>query len=496
MTTLLTTSLPYVNAAPHLGHALELVQGDVLARPRRLSGEALAFASGTDDNSLKNVRAAEARGVPVADFVVETSASFVALASRLGVHFDHFVHTGRDAEHTARVHALWQRLAERGDLYRSAYRGLYCVGCEQFYVESELDAGLCREHGTPPEVVEEENWFFRLSRHAEALERIIEADALLIRPLSRKNEVLRFIRGGLADFSVSRSVARARGWGVPVPGDPAQVVFVWLDALCGYLAGWADRERRTHLIGKGILRFHAVYWPALLLSAGLPLPDEVLVHGYVTVDRKKIGKSLGNGICPVALLDAHGEDAVRWYLLRHIHTTEDSDVAVERIVAAHDADLADPIGNLVSRVIALAKGSVPEPREPGPLENELREVALAARRDHERGFDEFAFHDAARAVLDLAAATNRYLERTEPWRLARDPARAREHATALYSALEAIRFVSVLLAPLLPDASRRIRERLGLPPVASLTAEARWGLTTTDPLLRSGPPLFPKQRAR
>jgi methionyl-tRNA synthetase len=493
MNTLLTSSLPYVNAAPHLGHALELLQVDALARFRRLSGEALTLGSGTDDNSLKNVRAAEARGAPVADFVEETSARFVELAARLDVRFDHFVHTGSDAEHVARVHAVWRSVERRGDLYRSRYQGKYCVGCEQFYVEAELEAGLCREHGTAPEIVEEENWFFRLSRYQHEIERLIVSDALHIRPVSRKNEVLSFVRAGLRDFSVSRSVSRARGWGIPVPGDPAQVIFVWFDALVGYLAGWESKQRRTHLLGKGILRFHAVYWPAILLSAGLPLPDEILVHGYVTVDKKKIGKSLGNGVCPVALLDAHGEDAVRWFLLRHVHTTEDSDFSVERLLAAHDADLADSIGNLVSRVIALANGSVPESDTPGVLEAELRDTALRARAEHERGFSELAFHDAARAVLELATATNRYLDRTQPWKLAKDPARVSEHARVIHHALEAIRFISVLLAPLLPIASARIRERLGLGAVASLADEAVWGLGKPGSVLEKGPPLFPKR---
>lgn len=493
MNSLLTATLPYVNAAPHLGHALELVELDALARFRRLSGEALTLGSGTDDNSLKNVRAAEARGAPVAEFVKETSARFVELATRLGIRFDHFVHTGRDPDHVARVHDIWHRADARGDLYRSSYRGLYCVGCEAFYAEAELEAGLCREHGIPPEVVEEENWFFRLSRYQVELERLIATDQVKIRPVSRKHEVLAFVRSGLRDFSVSRSVARARGWGIPVPGDPAQVIFVWFDALIGYLAGWESKQRRTHLLGKGILRFHAVYWPAILLSAGLPLPDEILVHGYVTVDKKKIGKSLGNGVCPVALLDAHGEDALRWFLLRHIHTTEDSDFSVERLLAAHDADLADPIGNLVSRVIALANGSVPDSGTPGVLEDELRDTALSARAVHEKGFSELAFHDSARAVVELASATNRYLDRTQPWKLAKDPGCTSEHARVIHHALEAIRFISALLAPLLPSASTRIRERLGLTPVASLTDEAVWGLGKPGSVLEKGPPLFPKR---
>ncbi|MFE9425058.1 methionine--tRNA ligase [Kitasatospora sp. NPDC006697] len=300
----LTTTLPYVNARPHLGFALELVQADVLARHRRSRGEQVRLLGGTDENSLKNVLAAAAAGVPVADLVARNAAAFEALALPLEVDLDDFLRTSRDPRHAPGVAELWRRCAAAGDLYPRDYRGRYCVGCEQFYQPAELPDGRCPEHGTEPETVAERNWFFRLSRHTERLRAEITEGRLRIDPPARRNEVLALLDVGLPDFSVSRSRERARGWGIPVPGDDSQVVYVWWDGLAGYLTAlgldspgferwWRGSDRRTQFCGKGVLRFHAVYWPAILLSAGLPLPTEVVVHDYLTVEGRKISKSAG-----------------------------------------------------------------------------------------------------------------------------------------------------------------------------------------------------------
>src|SRR4051812_13372536 len=286
-----TTAIPYVNGDPHLGHALELVQADVLARHRRLRGDAVRLQSGTDDNALKNVDAAAAAGAPVADYVREQGDRFAALAGPLRLAFDDFLRTGSDPRHRPGVERLWRACAAAGDLYERDYEGLYCSGCEAF-----VD-GTCREHADPPERVVERNWFFRLSRHRDALLDALESGRLRIEPEHRRNEVLALVRGGLDDFSVSRPRERARGWGIPVPGDPEQVVYVWFDAPAncvtplagaGLEGGWRGSDERTHVIGKGILRFHAVYWPAILRSAGEPLPTSILVHEYLTVDGAKI----------------------------------------------------------------------------------------------------------------------------------------------------------------------------------------------------------------
>jgi methionyl-tRNA synthetase len=303
-----STTIPYVNSRAHVGHALELVQADVLARHHRRIGDEVRLQSGTDDNSLKNVLAAAAEGISTRTLVNRNASAFAGLREHLSLSFDDFIRTSSDPRHRPGVERLWRACEASGDLYRKTYEGLYCVGCEQFYTEAELDDGNCPDHGTAPQLVAEENWFFRLSKYAGRLHDEITSGRLRIEPASRRNEVLGFIAGGLADFSVSRSVARARGWGIEVPGDPSQVIYVWWDALGNYITAlnygtdsradrnadyqrwWAGADRRVHVVGKGVLRFHAVYWPAILLSAGEPLPTEIFVHDYLTVNGRKISK--------------------------------------------------------------------------------------------------------------------------------------------------------------------------------------------------------------
>jgi methionyl-tRNA synthetase len=505
-------ALPYVNAPPHLGHALELVQADATARFRRLRGESLRLVSGTDDNSLKNVRAAERAGISVSEFVRGNALRFEQLNRALGVGFDDFVHTGSDRRHSAAVRELWARCVRSGDVYEGSYRGRFCVGCEQFYAPAELADGPCPEHGTFPELVDEKNWFFRLSRYEREIERLIDDDVLRVRPLERKAEVLSFVRGGLADFSISRSKARARGWGIPVPGDPDQVVFVWFDALAGYLSAlgfpgedprfdlhWRKAARRTHLIGKGILRFHAVYWPAILLSAGLLPPSELFVHGYLTVEGKKIGKSLGNAIDPGFVIGDVGVDALRWFLLRHVHPTKDSDFSRARLIEIHDADLADQVGNLVRRVLTLVvrhRGAgVPAPAELDGTDQRLIDAARVAAEQVEHGFDGFAFHEAAAAALSFVSATNRYVDDTEPWRLARLADAGPRLDTVLYQLAEALRFAATLLAPFVPVTSARILDQLGAPLPVSWSEATRWNRLPHGARVALGPPLFPKSRS-
>src|SRR5215469_8384310 len=364
--TYITTTIPYVNGRPHLGHALELVQADVLARYHRSIGEQVRFQSGTDDNSLKNVLAAEAAGVGVQEFVDASAAAFTGLAEPLSLSVDDLIRTSSDPRHKAGVERLWRACADRGDLYRRHYEGLYCVGCEQFYTEAELDDGRCREHGTVPELVCEENWFFRLSRYAGKLRGLIASGAIRVEPAERRNEVLALIDGGLEDFSVSRGTERARGWGIPVPGDPGQVIYVWWDALGNYLTAldyardgenlgrwWTGASRRIHLLGKGVLRFHAVYWPAMLLSAGQAVPTDIVVHGYLTENGRKISKSSGATFDPYVLAGTYGTDAVRWWLLREVPRGADADFTVDRLVSRANDELANGFGNLVNRVVSL-----------------------------------------------------------------------------------------------------------------------------------------------
>jgi methionyl-tRNA synthetase len=492
-----TTAIPYVNARPHLGFALEIVQADVLARHHRRRGEAVRFLTGTDDNSLKNVQAAEAQGVAVRDLVGRNAAAYAALRGPLGLSFDDFIGTSSDPRHRAGVERLWRACRASGDLYRKRYQGWYCVGCEQFWTPAELVEGRCPEHGVEPRLVAEENWFFRLSRYQQRLAGLIESGVLRVEPSSRRNEVLGFIAGGLEDFSVSRSVARSRGWGIGVPDDPGQVVYVWFDALANYITAlgygsdgpdfhdwWTAGDRRVHVIGKGILRFHAVIWPALLLSAGVSLPTDILVHDYLTVEGRKLSKSNGNVIDPVALTERFGTDAVRWWLLREVPRVGDADFTVERLGARSDEDLANGLGNLVNRVVSMVhryrQGRVPSDVPIGVWDSATRsggavpagaERLLAACRRAPGLVDESLeagdFRRATGAVWAIVEEGNRFVEAVRPWDLARaeraDGVPGARLDSALGVLVAACRRLGEELAPFLPDAAARIAAQCGAP---------------------------------
>ncbi|MFD0419963.1 methionine--tRNA ligase [Streptomyces sp. NPDC127108] len=482
-TTYVTTTIPYVNARPHLGFALELVQADVLARHRRHRGDEVRFLTGTDDNSLKNVLAAEAHGVPVRDFVDRNADAFAALRAPLALSFDDFIRTSRDPRHRVGVERLWRRCADSGDLYRKHYEGLYCVGCEQFYTPAELVDGRCAEHGTEPRPVAEENWFFRLSRYADQLHELISSGRLRIEPAVRRNEVLALIESGLHDFSVSRSQTRARGWGIPVPGDPDQVVYVWWDALGNYVTSlgfgtddpaydrwWTGATRRSHLLGKGVVRFHAVYWPAMLLSAGLPLPTDILVHDYLTVDGRKISKSDGTTVDPAELTAEFGTDAVRWWLLREVPRVGDADFTRERLTARANADLAGGLGNLVNRVVTMVHrfrdGRVPERSTVagGAAARGTERLAAVCREvpDHvDDALADFDFRRAAAAVWRVVQEADRCVDGTRPWELAKaeragDRAAGERLDEVLASLVGACRTLADQLGPFLPESAARV----------------------------------------
>ncbi len=496
MHTYITTTLPYVNARPHIGFALELVQADVLARHCRARGDQVRFQAGTDDNSLKNVLAAEAAGQEVRKFVDQNGRAFLELGPALSVSVDDVIRTSSDPRHRPGVQKLWRACADSGDLYRKRYEGLYCTGCEQFYSPAELRGGRCPEHRTEPERVAEENWFFRLSRYEGQLREAITSGRLRIEPAGRRNEVLALIDAGLEDFSASRPAERARGWGIPVPGDPGQVIYVWWEALGNYITAlgygcdpaeydrwWAGDGRRVHLLGKGVVRFHAVCWPAILLSAGLPLPTEIFVHDYLTAGGRKISKSAGAAVPgPAELAAAYGADAVRWWLLREVPRAGDADFTIERMVARADDELANGIGNLVNRVVAMIHryrgGRVPCGEQLLTSRSDIAGRVAAALAD----FDFRAATEAVWAVADLA---NRYINEVRPWELARQPDAAHQLDAVLHALHAACAVLACELAPFLPGAAARI--------TAQLTPST--GGTPVDGVLPRPTPVFRRLRS-
>jgi methionyl-tRNA synthetase len=476
----ITTAIPYVNGDPHIGFALECVQADVLARHRRLRGEDVRFLSGTDDNSLKNVEAAQAAGLPVAEFVKAKAERFAALRGPLALSHDDFIRTSVDPRHRPGVERLWRACAAAGDLYERDYEGLYCVGCEAFLSPDELVGGLCPEHGEPPEHVAERNWFFRLSRYQDELCLLVERGRLRVEPEHRRAEALSFIRSGLADFSVSRSRERARGWGIPVPDDPSQVIYVWFDALANYITAldygtdgehysrwWEEADERVHVIGKGIVRFHIVYWPAILLSAGEPLPTTIFVHDYVNVDGQKLSKSRATNADPAALAARYGTDALRWWFLRDVPRRGDADFREEQL-AARANELADDLGNLVNRTITLVNRFRPNrvnataspPDEADPL---LVAVAQTAGTIAS-ALDRFDFRAAADSLWNVVTEANRFVSATRPWELGKacegDATAIGRLDGVLVVLLDACRAIARDLQPFLPNAAARIEQAL------------------------------------
>ena len=526
-TSFITTAIPYVNARPHLGFAYELVIADVLARHHRRRGRDVRFITGTDDNSLKNVVAAQREGLTPRALVDRNAAAFAELGRLLNIATDDFIRTSTDPRHLAAVDWLWRACGASGDLYVERWQGRYCAGCEAFVDD---DVTICVEHGTAPEPVSEPNWFFRLSRYREPVRDAIVSGRLEILPDAARAEILGFLDGEVRELSVSRVATRSSGWGIPVPDDPSQVIYVWFDSLANYLAAlglgsgddallnryWRDGET-AHVIGKGITRFHAAYWPAFLLSAGLPLPDRILVHGYLTVDGDKISKSgrpvpgalrskesailaspdgrsidRAQGNIEVAPVVAEvGADALRWYFARRCRTRSDSDVSIAAICDAYDGDLADRLGNLVQRCSALAgklcAGCVPEPIDtPAATELRARAEALPARID--AALAAFLLDDAAAAIVEALDAANRYLEQIAPWRLQRsDPTAA---AGALYAPLELARFVAGELSPFVPRVADTVAASLGTGQLAPV-----WGVLRAGHPLRIGPPPLPRKAA-
>ncbi len=450
----ITNSIPYVNAIPHIGHALEFIQSDVVNRHHRVLGDDVLYLCGSDENAIKNVQAAEKAGEGVQEFIDKHAVAFQNLATALNIHFDIFQKGSGESHHKA-SQKLWELCDKNGDIYKKKYKGLYCVGCEEFKTPDQLtEGGECPEHpGKKLEEVEEENYFFKLSKYQEKLISIIESSEFTITPDFRKNEILSFLKSGLEDFSISRSNKRAKDWGVPVPNDPSQRIYVWFDALNIYQSGigFSSDEKtyekwwpaNLHVIGKGIIRFHAVYWPAILMSAGLKLPKGLFVHEYFTVNGQKMSKTLGNVIDPMEMVKKYGADALRYYCLAKISPFQDGDFSEEKLIEAYNSDLANGLGNLVARVAKLAEKhtiSVNRSEKDSQLSTEIK-----------KHLDEYRFNDALSLIWEWIRAADQKINQEKPWEL--EGEKAKKILTELSGAIVEI---AVNLAPFLPETSEKI----------------------------------------
>ncbi len=457
----ITTSIPYTNALPHIGHILEFIQADVLARYHHSLGENVFFLTGTDEHGLKTKRAAELINKTPKEFADEMSKKFQDLKKLLNLSNDDFIRTTDRIRHWPTVKKIWEKIQAKGDLYKKKYKGFYCPGCEAFKTSKELIDGKCIIHRKEVESIEEENYFFKLSKYLPEVKKIIEKNIIKIIPETKKNEVLSMIENGLEDVSFSRD--KEKYWGFSVPGDDNQLIYVWADALPNYLSAidYASDQKKfkkywpadVHCIGKDIIKFHMIYWPAILLSLGLDLPKSIFVHGFVNVGGQKMSKSLGNVVDPFGLVKKYGADAVRYYLLREITPTEDGDFTYEKFEQRYNSDLAGGIGNLLARTITLAKKPNFKLKKPSP---KIKKEVKKTKREYKNSLLEFKFNESLKSIWELIGFCDKYINQEKPW----------EGKSSFSQVVSDIIFalveISDLLTPFLPDTSGKIKQAIKL----------------------------------
>lgn len=494
-----TTPIYYVNAEPHIGTSYTTILADTLARYHRLLGHRTFFLTGTDEHGDRIARIAATNGEHPQTFADRISEKFRLLWPRLYVHPDRFIRT-TDPDHIQVVQHVLKKVYDAGDIYFGEYGGLYCLGCERFYMEKELVDGLCPDHKVAPEFIQEKNYFFRMSKYQEWLGNHISDHPDFIRPERYRNEVLGFLRDPLEDLCISRPTSRLT-WGIPIPFDEKYVTYVWFDALLNYLTGigyphssnwesyWVQAE---HLIGKDILKPHGIYWPTMLKAAGIPPFAHLTVHGYWNFEDTKISKSVGTPLAPLPLLKAFGTDALRYFLMRDMVVGLDAKFSVAALVSRLNSDLANDFGNLLSRVTRLVfthfDGRVPQgPDEPGPLANQ----AAALLQTIPQELNEIRLHNIIEEILQVVRATNRYLESNAPWKLVgENPKRAGE---VIYEALEALRIAAICLSPVMPERTAELLARLGQPiEEFRLDPHGQWGRLRAGTRMAQGEALFPR----
>ncbi len=504
----LTTPIYYINDVPHLGHAYTTVNSDFVCRFRRMQGRQVHFLTGTDEHGEKVMRSAEAKGLPPKQWADEIVPRWTDVWKALDISHDDFIRTTAP-RHEGPVQEFVQALHDKDEIYLGTYEGLYCVGCEAFKLPDELVDGKCPLHGTEPEVVKEDNYFFRLSSYADRLIEWYENDERSVMPDARRNEVLGKVRQGLEDLSISRV---SFDWGIPLPWDPKHVIYVWVDALqnyitaVGYGSDTAGFERTwpadVHVIGKDILWFHAVIWPAMLMAQGLPLPKTVFAHGFLQIGGEKMSKSKLTGISPYDLVSTFGSDGYRYYFVREMSFGQDGNFSWESMVDRYNVDLANDFGNLASRVLSMVAryldGVVPEAPRDDELtgaERDLRATGSAALAGMEAAVDDLAPHEALKSAWTFVRRCNAYVEEVTPWALAKDATQRRRLEVVLYVLLDSLRWLALMTAPITPRAAQELWSRLALEGSVeqqTFATQSGWGRLSSGATVRTGDPLFPR----
>jgi methionyl-tRNA synthetase len=501
----ITTPIYYVNARPHIGHTYTTIVCDTIARRKRLLGFDTYFLTGTDEHGQKIERAAQAAGVRPQKFTDEVAAAFKALWERMGLTNDDFIRTSEE-RHKRATQDLFRRIRDNGYIYKGSYTGQYCV-FDELYVDVVGEGAPCPECGRPTETVHEENYFFKLSAFQDKLLKLYTQQPDFIRPDTRRNEVMSFVRSGLRDLSISRSTFK---WGIPVPDDPGHVIYVWLDALTNYITalgyGSSDTKKYdrywpadVHMIGKEIVRFHCVYWPAFLMAAGLPLPKSIVAHGWLLFEESKMSKSRGNIVRSETILDVLGADALRYFLLREIVFGQDGSFSFDALVQRYNADLANGLGNLSSRSLAMITryfgGVVPDPGTPTAGEQAIHQAGQDTIAEYGKLFDDFQFSRALATVWAFVSTVDKYIGENAPWSLGerQDEISRARLGTILYTAAEALRVVTALVHPVIPDSTAHIWQQLGLGEIGKASlSDLRWGQLAPGTKLGNVEPVFPR----